>query len=340
MKLITSTHQTSSASHTGSIAPCGDQKQAPKVGISACLLGNEVRYNGGHSRSKLCQQTLNDHFNFRSFCPEMAAGFGVPRPTLRLTGQPANPRMVFSNNPQVDVTEQFTRAFAPVMDSFAELDGYILMKNSPSCGLERIKIYQENGHPHKDRGQGIFTTALKQRYPELPVEEEGRLNDAPLRENFILRVYAHHHFRTLVDQAPSIGRLMAFHRDYKYVLMAHNQIEYRALGRMLAIAEPCDLGALRNEYHRRFMQAIAKPACRANHCNVLLHILGYLKRSVESAARRSIVDVIERYRVGEVNLATPLTLITHYVNQCGSDYIRQQRYLQPYPAALGLSNQL
>ncbi len=310
------------------------------VGISACLLGQEVRYNGGHSRSKLCQNELSEHFSFRSFCPEMAAGFGVPRPTLRLAGDPSNPRMVFSNDQQLDVTEQFKKTVAPIIDSLTEIDGYILMKNSPSCGLERIKVYRDNGSPHTQRTQGLFTEALRQRYPDLPVEEDGRLQDARLRENFILRVYAHNHFRTLVDSEPSLGRLMAFHRDYKYVLMAHNQIEYRQLGRLLAQSEKGGIKELRNEYHQRFMKAIAKPASRRSHCNVLLHILGYLKQSVESNARRGIVDVIERYRLGEVNLATPLTLITHYVSQCGSDYIRQQRYLQPYPAALGLSNQL
>ncbi len=319
--------------------PSQDQ-DAIVVGISACLLGHEVRYNGGHSRSRQCQGELAEHFSFRSFCPEMAAGFGVPRPTLRLAGDPSQPRMVFSDDQQTDVTEQFNAAITPVLETLTELDGYILMKNSPSCGLERIKVYRDNGHTHTERTQGLFTAALRDRYPELPVEEEGRLNDARLRENFILRVFAHHHFRTTVDNSPSLGRLMAFHRDYKYVLMAHNQTEYRELGRLLARAANRDVASLRNEYHRRFMQAISKPASRRNHCNVLLHILGYLKRSVESSARQGIVEVIERYSRGEVNLATPLTLIDHYVKQYGSDYVRAQRYLQPYPATLGLSNQL
>ncbi|WP_421870158.1 YbgA family protein [Motiliproteus sp.] len=332
MKLIatSTTDETSISTQAGAIS----------VGISSCLLGNEVRYNGGHSHSKLCTRLLAEHFNFRSFCPEVATGLGVPRPTLRLVGDPNAPRLVFSNDQQQEVTERFQQAVTPVMDSLAQLDGYILMKNSPSCGLERVKVYQANGHPHPQRSMGLFTQTLKARYPDLPVEEEGRLNDDRLRENFILRVYAHHHFRVLVDGNLSLGRLMAFHRDYKYVLMAHSQTEYRSLGRLLAEAEPGQIATLRDQYHQRFMQAIAKPASRRNHCNVLLHIFGYLKRSVQQQARRQILTLIERYRDGEVNLATPLAMLEHYVNLHGSDYIRGQRYLKPYPAQLGLANRL
>ncbi len=311
------------------------------VGISACLLGHSVRYNGGHTRSKLCLQTLSEHFNYRSFCPEVATGFGVPRPTLRLMGDVAAPRLVFSDDQQQDVTPQLDQAIESVIDSFTDLDGYILMKNSPSCGLERIKVYQDNGYPHFERTQGLFTRALQQRYPSLPIEEEGRLNDARLRENFVLRVFAHNHFRQQVDSQLSLGALMNYHRDYKYVLMAHNQSEYRALGQLLAeTARHSDLAQVRAIYHRRFMAAISKPASRKSHCNVLLHILGYLKRTVEASARRDIVGVIDRYRRGEINLATPMTLIDHYVQRFGSDYIRSQRYLQPYPQTLGLTSQL
>ncbi len=311
------------------------------MGISACLLGQPVRYNGGHTQSKLCLNTLSEHFNYRSFCPEVAAGLGVPRPTLRLVGDVAAPRLVFSNDAQKDVTEPLNQAISSVIDSLAGLDGYILMKNSPSCSLERIKVYTDNGNPQQERTQGLFTRALQQRYPNLPIEEEGRLNDARLRENFLLRVFAHQQFRHQVDAKLSLGALMNFHRDYKYVLLAHHQPEYRALGRLLALSRSDgDLGPIRDEYQRRFMIALSTPASRKNHCNVLLHILGYLKRSVEAGARRDIVTVIDRYRRGEINLATPMTLIDHYVQRFGSDYIRAQRYFQPYPATLGLTSRL
>ncbi|MEH6651653.1 MAG: DUF523 and DUF1722 domain-containing protein [Motiliproteus sp.] len=311
------------------------------VGISACLLGQPVRYNGGHSRSKLCLNEHNRYFNYRSFCPEVAAGFGTPRPTLRLVGDLKAPRLVFSDDQSKDVTAQLNQAIEPVMDSLADLDGYILMKNSPSCGLERIKVYNDNGNPMTDKTRGLFTTALQQRYPSLPIEEEARLNDARLRENFLLRVFSHHQFRQQVDSQLSLKALMHFHRDYKYVLMAHHQREYRALGQLLAQTQRgCDLSGVRNQYHHRFMAALSKPASRENHCNVLLHILGYLKRSVESSVRQEMVGLINRYRRGEVNLATPMTLLDHYVQRFGGDYIRSQRYLQPYPAELGLNNLL
>ncbi|OMH38034.1 DUF1722 domain-containing protein [Motiliproteus sp. MSK22-1] len=332
MKIITTCKQTKSEKVDNSEI---------KVGISACLLGHSVRYNGGHSRSRLCLEELSEHFSYRSFCPETAAGFGVPRPTLRLTGEISAPRLVFSNNQQQDVTEQLVNAINPVIGTLADLDGYILMKNSPSCGMERIKVYQDNGYPHTRRTQGLFTAALQKKHPNLPIEEEGRLNDARLKENFILRVFAHNHFRNQVDTQPTLGSLMNFHRDYKYVLMAHSQSEYKALGRLLAETKPHqNIDNLRDLYFQRFMQAISKPASRSNHCNVLLHILGYLKRSVDGEVRRDIADIIDRYRRGEVNLATPLTLIKHYVQRFGSHYVQTQRYLQPYPSVLGLSNQL
>lgn len=340
MDIIASKELTDVASNTDDNAASSPAKLI-NVGISACLLGHAVRYNGGHSRSKLCLNELSKHFNYRSFCPEVAAGFGTPRPTLRLIGSAKAPKLVFSDDQSKDVTNQLIRAIEPKIDTLADLDGYILMKNSPSCGLERIKVYNDNGHPQTERSRGLFTAALQQRYPSLPVEEEGRLNDARLRENFILRVFAHHQFRQQVDSQLSLMALMHFHRDYKYVLMAHHQREYRALGQLLAQnPRDCDLSGVRDNYHQRFMAAISKPASRENHCNVLLHILGYLKRSVESSIRREMVGLIDRYRRGEVNLATPMTLLDHYVQRFGNDYIRSQRYLQPYPAELGLNNRL
>ena len=318
-----------------------DNNPPIKIGISACLAGQDVRYNGGRSSSRLDLNQLQQWFEFQPFCPELAAGFGVPRPVMRLIGNPNQPRLVLSDAPEQDYTERLLQAAEPMLATAAKLDGYVLMKNSPSCGLERVKVYQSNGYPHAQPGRGLFTQALLSRYPQLPIEEEGRLRDARLRENFFLRVIAHHRFRQTVGTQPKLAQLMNFQRDYKYVLMAHNQREYRALGRLLAQANPKgDLQALRDEYFERFMRAIAKPASRANHSNVLLHLLGYLKHSVPAAARRKIADVIARYRRGEVYLATPLTLLDHYLQQFGSDYIKRQQYLTPYPAALGLTNQL
>jgi uncharacterized protein YbgA (DUF1722 family)/uncharacterized protein YbbK (DUF523 family) len=318
------------------------QTEAIKVGLSVCLAGHEVRYNGGHKQSRLCLDTLSQHFEFETFCPEAAAGFGTPRPSMRLVGNPEKPRLTYTkdNDTQPDLTQQLTAGFADRVNDSTHLDGYIFIKNSPSCGLERVKVYQESGHPHRIPGRGLFAEAMKQQYGLLPMEEEGRLHDAYLRENFILRVYAHYYFRHEVLAAPTAHSLLQFHSRYKYVLMAHSQTAYKSLGRLLANAGEQLIDSLLQQYFEQFMTALAKPATRKNHTNTMLHILGYLKRDVASEARQSIVETIEQYRNGIVPLVTPLTLLSHYIDQTGSDYIRAQRYLKPYPEVLGLRNQI
>ncbi|MEH6357838.1 MAG: DUF523 and DUF1722 domain-containing protein [Pseudomonadales bacterium] len=316
------------------------QQQAINVGISACLTGQEVRYNGGHCNSKLCMDTLKNHFAFKPFCPEVVAGFGTPRPTLRLTGNPEDPILRYSGDAQSDLTGQFVEAVSPHLPGFDGLDGYILMKNSPSCGMERIKVYQENGYAHEKRSSGLFTQMLKERYPLLPVEEEGRLNDDHLRENFILRVYTHHNFRAEVLAAPSYKKLIAFHSEHKYLVMAHSQQAYKATGRLLANLQNRSLEQVTAEYFELLMGALAKPAPRKGHTSVLQHMLGYLKKSVDGSARQKIAETIEHYRVGNIPLITPLTLVSHYVEMNGNSYIKMQRYFEPYPAELGLRNNL
>lgn len=310
------------------------------VGISACLLGDEVRYNGGHSRSQYCCGPLQDYFRFEKFCPEVAADFGIPRATLRLIGDPHDPRMVFTRQQDTDVTDQFNQGYQKRLAQLSHLDGYILAKNSPSCGMERVKVYQPNSHPHTVKSAGLFAKALMQRYPNLPVEEDGRLNDAGLRENFVMRVFAHHNFRHQVLTDPGRKALQRFHSEYKYILMAHSQQEYRALGKLIADSQECSDEQLCEQYLQRFMQATAKPASRGNHYNVLLHLFGYLKPHLESAVKQDILRTFGQYLQGHVNLATALTLLHHYLRLFGSQYVQAQRYLNPYPETLGLRNQL
>ncbi|MCV6604613.1 MAG: DUF523 and DUF1722 domain-containing protein, partial [Porticoccaceae bacterium] len=271
------------------------------VGISACLVGQPVRYNGGHSQSKLCLQTLSEHFQFRPFCPEVAAGFGTPRPTMRLVGDPDNPELQLSTGSD-DFAPQLIAGFQSQLPSMADLDGYVLMKNSPSCGLERIKVYRENGHPNEQKSPGLFTKAVQQQWPLLPLEEEGRLNDPHLRENFILRVYTHNDFRHQVRNRPSYHNLLQFHSRYKYLVMAHSYSAYRYIGRMLAKGHDAPLQQVIDQYAQQLFAAIAKPARRKGHANTLLHILGYLKQSVPGPLRQDIVDVVDSYRRGQVPL--------------------------------------
>lgn len=308
------------------------------VGISACLLGDNVRFNGGHSRSLYCLGPLSEYFDYKKFCPEMAAGFGTPRPTMRLEGDPSNPRLVFSNKRNIEITEQLVTSNERYLENLPDLDGYIVMKNSPSCGYERIKVYQENGHPHMKRVRGLFTQSLMDRYPHLPIEEDGRLNDPLLRENFLLRVFAHHEFRNTVVNNLSMKHLIDYHSRYKYIVMAHSQPAYKAIGRLLSGQETSSIEDLAEEYFRQFMVALAKPAKRKNHCNVLMHLVGYLKREVDAKVRQDILNVIEQYRRGEVNLTTPITLLYHYLKLYGSEYVKEQRYFTPYPQALGIRN--
>ena len=307
-----------------------------EVGLSACLAGHEVRYNGGHTQSRLCLDVLSKHFSFKTFCPEVAAGFGTPRPTMRLIGDPEQPKLVFSNagDDAADLTAQLVGGFEHKLLEMDNLDGYILMKNSPSCGMERVKVYQPNGYPHTTPGMGVFAQALKEKYPLMPIEEEGRLNDDALYDNFVMRVYAHHNFQREVLHKPSLAKLIEFHSSYKYVLMSQNQKQYKYLGRLVACHKKIALDELINSYFESFMQALAKPADRKNHANTLMHILGYLKKSVPSSARQHIVGVIDKYKQGITPLETPLTLLTHYLGQYGSSYINSQRYLMPYPESI------
>lgn len=313
------------------------QEKIP-VGISACLLGENVRFNGGHSQSQYCLGPLANYFNYQKFCPEVAAGLGTPRPTIRLEGNPNSPIVAYSNKPGSDLTEQLISAGQRYLDNMPTLDGYIVMKNSPSCGLERIKVYQENGHPHMQRVRGLFTQALMDRFPLLPIEEDGRLNDPLLRENFLLRVFAHHEFRHTVLGDISMKNLIAYHSRYKYIVMAHSQAAYKSLGHLLSGQVHLPIKELCGEYFQQFMQALSKPAKRKNHCNVLMHLVGYLKRDVDSKVRQDILDVVEQYRRGEVNLTTPATLLYHYLKLYGSEYVKEQRYFAPYPQALGIRN--
>lgn len=313
---------------------------AIRVGVSACLVGQPVRFNGGHSQSQLCLRTLKEYFVFEPFCPEVAAGFGTPRPAMRLVGDPNNPRLTFSDDSSADLTPQLISGFEKKLSGFSRLDGYIVMKKSPSCGMARVKVYQENGYPNQQSGPGIFTSALQQAFPYLPIEEEGRLNDPALRENFILRVYAFHNFRKEVALQPSYHNLLEFHKSYKLVLLSQNQSDYRKMGKMLASAYDREIDDLANDYLAQLMSALKKPANRKDHTNVLLHILGYLKRSVPGRARQNIVNIIQKYHDEQIPLVTPATLLKHYVDDFGSSYIKNQRYLNPYPEELGLRNRL
>lgn len=310
-----------------------------KVGISSCLLGAPVRFNGGHKQSLLCKDVLSQYFTYVSICPEQAIGLGTPREPIRLVGDVAHPRAVGTVNQALDVTEALT-AFG--QRTAAELDdicGYILMQKSPSCGMERVKVYQKDGHS-AEHGSGLFAAALMHAQPLLPIEEDGRLNDPVLRENFITRVFAYAQWRELLSSGLTRKKLYDFHARYKYQLMANSPADCTALGRLLASNQQLELASLANDYFNLFMPALKKIANRGTHTNVLQHISGYIKHSLSSAEKRELQALITQYRTGIVPLIVPLTLIKHHFNRHPDRYIAGQVYLQPHPENLSLRNAL
>ncbi|WP_027857557.1 YbgA family protein [Marinobacterium jannaschii] len=308
------------------------------VGISACLTGQKVRFNGGHKQSRYCLDVLSDCFDFMPFCPEVAVGLGVPRQPIRLVGDVKAPRAVGTNDPSLDVTEGLLAHGRRVGNEMAELCGYVVIKGSPSCGYERVKIYQENNYPAPGGGRGLFVQGLMETNPVLPIEEEGRLNDPVLRENFITRVFAFYSWKQAVEADPSYHNLLEFHACNKYLLMAHSYDGYKQLGRFLAEAHEQPLEDAMAEYIRRFMAYIGQPAERKTHVNVLMHMMGYMKKALDSECKQELLESIEQYRRGEVHLVVPLTMLKHYLKRHGSEYILNQAYLDPHPHQLGLRN--
>lgn len=306
-----------------------------RLGISACLLGQEVRYNGGHKRDAFLTETLGPYVEWVAVCPEVEVGMGTPRPPIRLERRGEEIRLV-----RPSTGEDFTEA----MRSWAErrvealagmdLDGYVLKKDSPSCGMERVKVYHGAGAPAKD-GRGLFAEALIARLPDLPVEEEGRLNDPLLRESFIARVFVHHRWRAGEREGWTRAALMRFHERHKFLLMARNQNGMRRLGRLLGESgkeEPA--GGLAAAYRKGLTEVLQRPATRRGHTNVLQHLAGYVSDALDPADRAELTETIERYRLGLIPLIVPLTLLRHHVRRQGVEYLQDQVYLEPHPYEL------
>lgn len=310
------------------------------VGISSCLLGNEVRHDGGHKRSRYCTDVLSEYFEFRPLCPEMGAGLGVPRPTIHLqAGADEEVRLVQVRGDR-DFTEDMAGWIQATLPALAELRGYILMAKSPSCGMERIRVYRDDGQVLHREGRGVFADALIQAYPHLPVEEEGRLNDDLLRENFIERVFLYDDWRRTCEPGLTARALIEFHTRHKFQLLAHCQATYRRLGPMLANLKHADLSSVAETYITDVMTAMAKRVSRGAHMNSLQHLFGFYRDELSDVERRSAHDTLEAYRRGEVPLIVPMTLLRHMQRRFPSDYVGQQHYLSPYPDALGLRNRL
>ena len=315
-----------------------ETKLSIPVGISSCLLGNKVRFDGGHKRSKYCLDVLSECFEFKPFCPEVAIGLATPREPIRLVGEAESPRVVGVKDPSLDVTDRLQAYADEVSRSQNNLCGYILMKGSPSCGMERVKVYHENGMPNVS-GSGAYAARFMSNNPSLPVEEEARLNDAVLRENFISRVFVYYSWQQDVMSNPSLHEVIQFHSRHKYQLMAHSYEGYKKLGKFLASeASEMPLEQVLESYILQLMTYLKQRASRKSHTNVLMHIMGYLKQDIDAETKQDLLEAIEDYRTSKVHLVAPLALLKHYLKRHGSEYIQSQAYLDPYPHQLGLRN--
>ena len=313
-----------------------DQATPITLGISSCLLGQEVRYDGGHKKLGFATDELGRHFDFLPVCPEMAIGLGSPRPTLRLVRDAHDATHVRqSQDNRVDVTAQLIAVANHTAQTAAHISGYILCAKSPSCGMERVPVFTENGSSLGKVGSGAYAARLMEKMPLLPVEENGRLNDPLLRENFVLRVTAYHRWQMLMSEGLTTAGLQNFHRRHKFLLLAHNQRIYRELGPVVADSAN-NLPHSADDYINRFMDALREPAQRSNHCNALMHLQGFLKADLDSEERQDLSAQIEQYRVGTLPLLVPLALIERYARKYHVDYVLDQYYFHPYPDDLRL----
>lgn len=315
-----------------------EEPQKIRIGISTCLLGENVRFDGGHKRDQYITNTLDAYFQWIPVCPEVEIGMGTPRESLRLVGDPQAPRLLTTKSGK-DYTGQMQDYSRQKIEALRGLglDGYVLKRASPSCGMERVKVYDQNAVPAKS-GVGIFARELLDAFLLLPIEEEGRLNDPRIRENFIIRVFCHHRWRQATQERFSTADLVDFHTRHKFLLMAHNEQAMRELGRLVAGAASMPAETLKADYERGFFTALRSRATARKHTNVLQHIMGYFKKQLEPRDKEELLALIEDYRRGLLPLIVPITLIKHYVSKFQVAYILDQVYLNPHPKELALLN--
>jgi len=310
-----------------------------RIGISSCLLGDQVRFDGGHKRDAFLSGTLAPFVEWVRVCPEVEVGMGVPRETLRLINVAGDTRLITTRS-AIDHTDSM-RAYAArrtrELES-SDLRGYILKKDSPSCGMERVKVYDSAGNVPARTGVGTYAAVLKARFPALPIEEEGRLQDPVLRENFIERVFAYDRLRELFDGRWTLPGVIAFHTAHKMALLAHSTTAYQEMGRLVAAGKALARTELRARYEQIFMRTLARPATTARHTNVLQHMAGHLKKGLDDGSKQELVTCIDEYRRGLVPLIVPLTLLRHYVRVHAVAYLAGQTYLEPHPRELMLRN--
>lgn len=309
------------------------------VGVSSCLLGIEVRYDGGHKRDRFLTDMLANYFEFVPVCPEVEVGMGVPRESVRLAGDPDNPRMLGfkSGRDWTDAMKRFCKSRAKELKEY-DLSGYIFKSKSPSCGIARVRLRSLSGGATHRVTVGLHAREIMDRYPLLPVEDEGRLNDAGLRENFIVRVFAFDRLQRLFRRGFKRSDVMAFHAAHKYLLLAHDPGHSSELGRLVARIKQLRPTEFAELYSRMFMEALRLKATTRKNVNVLMHMVGFFKKHLESSDKAYLLRTIEDYHKGLIPLIVPITLIRHYVQKFDVPYLANQVYIDPHPKELMLRN--
>jgi len=309
-----------------------------KIGISSCLLGNPVRWNGGHKRDRFLTDTLGQFVTWVPVCPEVEVGLGIPRETLRLVGPAANPRLVTTRT-RIDHTAAMQSWARQRLEELAHEDlcGFIFKSDSPSSGMVRVKVYNDKGMPEK-KGVGIFARAFMDHFPLVPVEEDGRLNDPRIRENFIEQVFTLKRWRDARQGRTGVGTVVDFHAGHKLVLMAHSPRHLKIMGAMVARGKALEGAALYREYEKLLLEALKLKATAPKHYNVMQHMLGYFKKSLQAEEKQELLELMDHYRQALVPLVVPLTLFRHYVRKYREPYLARQVYLDPHPVALKLRN--
>ena len=314
----------------------------PKLGISSCLLGSEVRYDGGHKHNAYVTKTLGQHFDFVPFCPEQGIGLPTPRQPIRLVAEPGQSlvRAVEVRDAAVEYSEKLDGYAKKVAAKIGDFCGYIVKKDSPSCGMERVKVYEKQDAPAVKRGVGLFTARLMKERPELPIEEEGRLTDPRLRENFVTRVFTMGRWQQLIADGLTAQSLIEFHTRHKLLLQAHHESTYRELARLIADVGNKEVESCASDYLHLLMKGLKHLANSAKHSNVLMHIMGFIKEKLTADEKAELLDLIEAHRQELVPVIVPITLLNHFIRRFPNEYIDKQHYLTPHPRELMLRNSI
>jgi len=310
-----------------------------RVGVSTCLLGEEVRYDGGHKLDRYIVNTLGRFFEWVPVCPEVEVGLSVPRESMRLEGDPSAPRLIGAKS-GTDYTDRMQSWASQRVEELAAegLHGFIFKKDSPSSGLFRVRVYNQHGMPQRN-GTGLFAGAVRDRFPLLPLEEEGRLHDLPLRENFIERVFTYYRWSQMLENDPTPGGLVRFHTAHKLTLMAHSPSHYQIMGRMVAQAGSLPWDELSARYGQALMEGMLVLGTAGKHVNVMQHLMSFLKELLSADDKQELLGLMEDYRQGLLPLIVPLTLLKHHLaRHAVPDWVDQQVYLNPYPKELMLRN--